>query len=316
MSRKYDRLIIDVVNVCHKTFQKNNTTLTVGSKVVYKESICNFIRSVESLVKDYLYDDGEVYFLFDNYFSRADLKTSFMFADRKDLDESYKQTRKKENREFYNSVNFLKYYYLTDKPMFRTVQIQGLEADDLVKPLLQSDHCKDKTCLLVSSDLDWVRYLSDEPEVDWLPSFKEEVKTLGDVSAELGFKVTEDSIILYKAIFGDVSDNIEGMITLNDKNKEKFIEVIKDYPTTISFTTRSRTNQDCEMFKKINEDERKFFINIQLVSSIPCDPSHIDVNLSIGDDNKAMHKVVREAMGLDESKKGFVFGNVKRPRCS
>lgn len=316
MQKKYDRLIIDVVNLCYKTFTKEkDSVVTVGSKLVYKNSICNFIKSVESLVKDYLYEDGKVYLLFDNYFSRADLKTSFMFADRKDLDKAYKETRKKEHKEFYNSVNFLRYYYLTDTSKFRSIQIQGLEADDLVKPLLNSKYCKGSSCLLVSSDLDWVRYLNPDPSVDWLPSFKEEPETIEDVSFKLGFKVTENSIILYKAIFGDASDNVDSIVPLNDKNKADFVELIKDGDSHLDILLKSRSCPDCDILRAIDKEEKKFIINVQLVSSIACDPSHIDSNILIGNNSTTTHKIVREAMGLDESSKGFVFGNIKRPRC-
>ena len=316
MQKKYDRLIIDVVNLCYKTFEKEkDPVVAIGSKLVYKNSICNFIRSVESLVKDYLDSDGEVYLLFDNYFSRADLKTSFMFADRRDFDKAYKETRKKEHKEFYNSVNFLRYYYLTDTPKFRSIQIQGLEADDLVKPLLPSKYCKGKTCLLVSSDLDWVRYLNNNPSVEWLPSFKEEPKTLEDVSLKLGFKVSENSIILYKTIFGDASDNIDSLVPLNEKNKEEFINLVKDCAVPLDMVLKARANPNCAILEAINKDEKQFTINMQLVSSIECDSSHIDGNILIGNESTTTHKIIREAMGLDESDKGFVFGNVKRPRC-
>ena len=42
------------------------------------------------------------------------------------------KTRKKENRPFYQSLNFIRYYYTSGPDLYRVVRIDGLEADDLV----------------------------------------------------------------------------------------------------------------------------------------------------------------------------------------
>ena len=314
--RKYDCLLIDVVNLCYKTFtKKNDLAVQVGSKLVYKNSICNFIKSIEDLVKKYLHSDGQVYLLFDNYFSRADLRSSFMFADRRNLDEAYKETRKKENREFYNSINFIKYYYLLGLPNYHTLQIQGLEADDLVKPLLE-DACLDKTCLFLTSDLDWCRYLREDPRIDWLPKLNEEPQTIKDLEYKLGFEISEKNIILYKTIFGDASDNIESIVPLNESNKNEFLTLLKEtsYPDEFIYLSRDASKvANSKILKAISQDERRFYINMQLVSSLPCSKDAIHKNLTSGRQAETLLKTVKLAMGLDESSK-FVFGNIKRPR--
>ena len=87
MSRIYDALIVDAVNFAHKTFDtRNDELISISNKEIYKNSVCKFINGIEDLKKKYLDpDNGKVYLLFDNYFSRADLKTAFTFADRKQL---------------------------------------------------------------------------------------------------------------------------------------------------------------------------------------------------------------------------------------
>ena len=147
--KRYDALVIDSVNFAYRTFKiEGETPVRISKKTVYKDSICNFIDSVEDLKNKYLKSDGQVYLLFDNYFSRADLRSMYMFVNRKELNESYKSNRKKESKEFYNSL---------------TIKIDNLEADDLVKPLFEKIEVigGNTSALMVTNDLDWTRYLSD-----------------------------------------------------------------------------------------------------------------------------------------------------------
>lgn len=316
MPSKYDCLIIDVVNLCYKLFKKGeDTVIQAGSKLIFKKSICAFIKTLEELVDKYLHSDGKVYLLFDNYFSRADLKTSFMFADRRELSRAYKETRKKENKEFYNSINFLKYFYLTGPSKYSTLQITGLEADDLVKPLLATNQCKDKSCLLITSDLDWCRYLNSNPQVDWLPKLGEQPETYEDISHQLGFSATESNIIIYKAILGDKSDNIEGLVTDNDKHRQELISLLSQIrsPEDLIYLSR-QPGSNSSILKAIANNEKQYSVNIQLVSSIPCKSEYIESNLVVGEDSKTLHKTVLEALGLEGETPKFVFGNVKRPR--
>src|SRR5574344_482487 len=78
---------------------------------------------------------------------------------------------------------------------------------------------------MVTNDLDWTRYLSDN--VDWLPRLDETPEDVRMLSDKLGFKVNEKSIIAYKALFGDSSDNIKGMISHNNKNLKEFKELME-----------------------------------------------------------------------------------------
>ena len=189
---KYDNIIIDVCNLSHKILddtKKASSTIIINNKSSYKEFIASFIRSVDSLVEKYGTDSTSVYCLFDNYKSRLDLQNSFLNSGRKSISENYKKNRKKQPKEWYNSLNILKYFYEVNEPKYYVAQLQGLEADDLVKPTLSL--VKGRS-LLITSDLDWCKYLT--PDVDWLPSLSEEPLSVEDTSLKLGFKCTENNI--------------------------------------------------------------------------------------------------------------------------
>ena len=315
MSRIYDALIVDAVNFAHKTFDtRNDELISISNKEIYKNSVCKFINGIEDLKKKYLDpDNGKVYLLFDNYFSRADLKTAFTFADRKQLNVGYKANRTKDSKEFYQTLNLVRYYYIINKPFYYTLRIENLEADDLVKPLLEFE-CKDKTCLMVTNDLDWTRYLSDK--VDWIPVLKEEPQTAKDLSVEMDFEVNEKSIIVYKALFGDKSDNIPSLIPRNEKNLADFKRIIKEatYPEQLVLMSRGNKDNDCEILKAIAKNESKYVVNVQLVSTIPCSVQYVYENLVQGNNSTKVLEVVRKAIGLDSTKEKFVFGGVRRPR--
>ena len=318
MMERYDSLIIDTVNLAYKVFEKDNESpKLIAKKLVFKKSVCNFIRTVEELKKKYLHFDGQVYLLIDNYFSRADLQSTFLFADRKQLDEAYKATRKKENKSFYNSINLIRYYYLIGPSEYHTIRIDGLEADDLVKPLLSS-RCKDQRCLMVTNDLDWCRYLGEG--VDWLPYLDGEPETKEDVSQRLGFEANEKNLIIYKSFFGDESDNIPATSRHSKENTAQFLELINtvEYPEQLIMLARDKEKVErwpiLEDISGSVDKEKRFLINIQLVSSIACTTDHLESCLTTGRFAETLYKVVRESIGLDVPAQEFVFGNVKRPR--
>lgn len=317
---KYDNIIIDVCNLSHKILddtKKASSTIIINNKSSYKEFIASFIRSVDSLVEKYGTDSTSVYCLFDNYKSRLDLQNSFLNSGRKSISENYKKNRKKQPKEWYNSLNILKYFYEVNEPKYYVAQLQGLEADDLVKPTLSL--VKGRS-LLITSDLDWCKYLT--PDVDWLPSLSEEPLSVEDTSLKLGFKCTENNIILYKALFGDPSDNITGVIPETAYNKEKVLDLMKSHesydPNNLVMDIRQFScGENADPFwKNLDNNEliSNYRVNLQLVSTINVSPGVFKRELLRGSDRKGVIKSLREIVGLIPSSKKFTFGNIRRPR--
>ena len=313
-NKRYKYILIDSVNLFYKVCStKDENPIIVSQKEVYKNSICNFIKEVDYIVSKYLEYGGAVYLLFDNYFSRADLQTAFTFSTRKSLDESYKKTRKKENRPFYQSLNFIRYYYTSGPGLYRVVRIDGLEADDLVKPFIDNELNND-SCLLVTNDLDWSKYMSSN--IDWLPKLGESPQTVKDLSVALGFEVNTKNIIMYKALFGDPSDNIQSIITKSDENFEEFKSIISklNRPEDLIYESRCMNNDiDC-IHKAVKENERQYLINCQLVSTIACDYSVFVKNTECGHNNTELIKTLKEAIGLVQTSKKYEFGSIKKIR--
>ena len=317
---KYDNIIIDVCNLSYKILddtKKASSTIVINNKSSYKEFIASFIRSVDSLVERFGTDSTLVYCLFDNYKSRLDLQNSFLNSRRKSISENYKKNRKKQPKEWYNSLNILKYFYEVNEPRYYVAQLQGLEADDLVKPTLSL--VKGRS-LLITSDLDWCRYLSSS--VDWLPSLDEEPLSVEDTTLKLGFKCTENNIILYKALFGDPSDNITGVIPETSYNREKVLDLMKSRepydPVDLIMDIRqfNREKGSDPFWESLDDNEliSNYRVNLQLVSTINVSPGVFKRELLKGTDRKGVVKSLREIVGLVSSSKKFTFGNIRRPR--
>jgi len=325
LNNHYDYIIIDSVNFAYKLFKhKEEVPVQIGKKLVYKNSICSFIRAIEDLSSQYLSDNGQVFLLFDNYFSKADLRSMFMYTDRHKLDESYKATRNKDNKEFYNSLNFLRYYYLIGPENYHTVRIDNLEADDLVEPIINKYNLfENKKTLLITSDLDWTRYLNNH--IDWLPKLGENPQTVYDLSNSLGFEVNCKNMIFYKVLFGDSSDNIDAITTKNEKHFNEFLELLKFINTPEDLIIMSRDEEYCKQYtllKDIQKPDKKrksstkealVKINTQLVTAIPCSIDSLNSHLTSGRNAESLYKTVREAIGLDQYQE-FIFGNLKRTR--
>lgn len=313
---RYDNLLIDVVNVAYRTFtHKTENASQVGKKQIYRVSIASFVRKIEELKADYLHHDGSIYLLFDNPTSRIDLQSSFYFADRKQAYAKYKEDRTKEPREFYNSLNFIKYYYLMKESIYKTIQIPKLEADDLVEPILRL-HGKDKLNLLVSTDLDWARYLK-EGTVDWMSSWAD-IDTEHSVSHRLGFPVTETSLCIFKAIFGDPSDNIPAIATA--RLRPNFLPLLQLHPTikdpldVVNLSLNSSNTDSNPLLLSIRNQEKQYRINLQLVQAIPVGDSHIEKTLCVGRNVTKITETIDTIIGLKAEKSSFTFGNIKRPR--
>lgn len=312
-NKRYKYILIDSVNLFYKVSStKDENPTIISQKEVYKNSICNFIKEVEFLVSKYLEYGGIVYLLFDNYFSRADLQTAFTFSTRKSMDESYKKTRKKENRPFYQSLNFIRYYYTSGPEQYRVVRIDGLEADDLVKPFVDNELNKD-SCLLVTNDLDWSKYMASN--IDWIPKLSEKPQNIKELSHLLGFDVSNKNIIIYKSLFGDPSDNIPSIITNNEDNFEKFKNLISKVskPEDLIYESRKCDNSD-PIYKAVRDNERQYLINCQLVSNIACDYSVFKKNTECGHNNLELTKVLKESIGLIQTSKKYEFGSIKKIR--
>lgn len=300
------------MNIAYRVFNHTHETPThVSKKQVFKHAVVNFIQTIQRIRDEYVHGDGLIYLLFDNPTSRVDLQTSFYYASRKQAYAKYKEKRSKEPKEFYNSIGLLKYYYMLLDSSYRTVQISNLEADDLVKPVLATR--PDNTySLLLSNDLDWARYIS--PVTHWLPGLSGEPDTVETISDRLGFRVTEETLIAYKAVFGDTADDIPRLApSAQEPYFSELAQTLESADSLVGLASVSSNIEQYPFLQNIREDERQFRINLQLIREIPVSEKHLEYTTTIGRNSETMRVAVEKALGIREAN-GFTFGTMKRPR--
>ena len=316
---RYDAILLDCMNLLYKLKEVNEKASILSSKYVYRGLAAKYIETIKGFADNYLAEKGTIYLLFDNPTSRLDLQKSFYFASRKHIYPKYKEQRAKESKEFYNTLDLVRYYYLTNTTEYACIQVQNLEADDLVKPVLTTYCLAPKRALLVTNDYDWTRYLSDR--VDWMPNLGAEPESISAFTEKMGFVPTENSVIMYKSLFGDPADNIPHILTKNNKTYAEFLGILRDSPqmnpeALIDRSCNTANTDSSLILKAVRTSERQYRINIQLTSTIPVSEKHLKAVTSRGRNSKVITEAVEIALGLRKEKKEFVFGNIKSPKTS
>lgn len=208
----YDYIVIDSANLFYRCLGKNDTAEQVVRKMI------SFTEDLRQSLNDTLY------IIFDPI-SEYDLgeSKSFKFpsSERKKIDENYKANRQYSSL-YYQSILLYKKFYTYRGDKVKTIYSQEYEADDFVEPLLEMIG-PNKKVALISTDYDWSRYISDD--VHMINKGLDKPYSIKDFEEKFLFKPTKASITLYKALYGDESDNIKGSIYLD---KTKLVNNIKE----------------------------------------------------------------------------------------
>lgn len=208
----YDYIVIDSANLFYRCLGKNEAAEQVVRKMI------SFTEDLRQSLNDTLY------IIFDPI-SEYDLgeSKSFKFpsSERKKIDENYKANRQYSSL-YYQSILLYKKFYTYRGDKVKTIYSQEYEADDFVEPLLKMIG-PNKKVALVTTDYDFSRYISDD--VHMINKGLDKPYSIKDFEEKFLFKPTKASITLYKALYGDESDNIKGSIYLD---KTKLVNNIKE----------------------------------------------------------------------------------------
>lgn len=312
---KYTNLIVDVLNFAYRFVEslQYNKQKVIQSKNIYVKVFTSFVEKLREIESKYLDLNGSVYLLFDNSDSRMNLADSFYNIKRKSVYPEYKSHRKKDNIEFYNTIDFIKYYYMISEPRYKCIQIPNIEADDLVKPLLKKLKPSEFN-LFITNDSDWARYLSDKNHM--LSDLSSEPMSQDEYSNKVGYPISEMNIILFKSIFGDNADSIPSLLKQSKLHLAQFNELIMNKTfedTTSIFLEAKRMSFEIFKNKEFQDNLRQFQINLQLTSPIDIDGSHLDAATVIGRNAFKLKEAIEKKTGLLVVSKKFTFG-FNRPR--
>jgi 5'-3' exonuclease len=202
----YDIIIVDSFTVIHKKKGKLNIPSKICTKVV---------DYIDDAVKPYLAKDGVLYMLFDPII-KSDLSIGKYFnykTERQEIINSYKAGRIKEPV-IQRSAEFLYKFYSHRGSQIRVITSDFLEADDFMQGLIEK-HPHDNVAI-ITNDFDAARFLKKNVVI--INKTFDDPITIDSFERENGYIPTIASVTLTKALYGDKSDNINGVMT-NKKAK-------------------------------------------------------------------------------------------------
>jgi len=277
---KYLRILVDISNLYFRAFSTSQHLVSeVEGKRMVTGGIFTSIKMIQRIERNYLAEDGRMYFLFDNALSGE--------ARRKDIDSDYKVNRKKREPQFYRGLDYLQLVLAHYKTGYRIVQRPLSEADDLVAPILESFGDKNYSTLLVSNDMDWSWAINDY--VHWMIR-KEGRDIIYDKKLfyeTYGFYPGLDEVCLYKSIRGDASDNIPcGVANMPESIVLNIIHQVKSVSNM--FLYLNELNTPSQWKEAIRQKKGRIQLNLRLVNNQPVSIANCRECTTICEFNKGM----------------------------
>lgn len=217
--RKFDEIIVDMHN-CYFRMVAGYPLKTINhkNKKIVVSGIEGSLRALGRLESQFLKKGGRMWLLFDNSNSLPKL--------RKDIDPTYKNHRESISNEMKVGIRYLIEMLKVYKDNYRVVFCDKMEADDLVKPVINYVG-KTKDILLISNDMDWSKSMT--PNILWYNWKK--LYTNDIFKIDYKFSPEDNNVQLYKSFKGDKSDNIPNPFynkdrDINWKLPEKYLNII------------------------------------------------------------------------------------------
>lgn len=164
------------------------------------------------------------------------------------LDEFYKANREdkkdKMAKEMIQLRVMLSMYGITQ------LYANGYEADDVICKVVKEN--KNKKILIYSSDKDLFQLLTDNVFISRKkgPKFPERIYSKDEIEED--FNIIIENYTLYKAIIGDMGDNVVGVYGINKKETKRFVDFIDGEVSRI---------YSIKNLNKFNKIKRKIILN-------------------------------------------------------
>ena len=291
MNKIYDVLIIDMNNLYHRAYSGDNeSTIMYQKNKIQTQGISGSISRIQNYSKKFLKEGGSIYFLFDNSNGgeRPDTIPSF-----------YKENRKTYSRSFYRGLDYLEVILLSYSNNNFVLRDSEYEADNWVKSILESYKNKDLKTLLISTDLDFSRSISESTH--WESHYNDCVYTPLEFKSKFGFEPSEKNIAFYKSFYGDKSDNITGYYKqMSPARFNYIIENIKDMKDFL-YCCRERkiplfNDSTCD---RMLREKHNLTVNWELVSYKPISQKAYERYLTPTKENILKLKTLYKALNIN-----------------
>jgi DNA polymerase-1 len=215
------------------------------------------------------------------------------------LDPDYKANRIKESDPFYRGLDYTFIILSKYDSNINCVRIKALEADDLVKPIID-EFIPNQKNLLASADMDWARCMSENTH--WLS--RNGIHTQETFKETYKFTPNENTVTLYKSIQGDNSDNIPAIKGINEQTT---LNIIENYFNVYDiFESIKRKDKKSELLsdytkKHLIENKDRLILNHQLIYFNYVSKQEISSAIIKGQFNETALKIFYEQINFPPS---------------
>jgi len=321
---QYDIIAVDMFNLFYRI---EHTSLDKNPISIAR----NMVAYINDTVKPHLAEEGKLFLLYDPIpKSDLGLNKTFKYTERQEIIYAYKRNRT-HNRKCLTVVDLVRKYFLHRGPNVISVISNKYEADDFMESIALQN--KGKDIAMITNDNDWARYL-EQHNVVMINSGWEKPYTAEAFENDYKFRPSITGVCVWKACFGDNSDNIKGALqlkSLKNANQVKitafeYINYLGTHPEiSIQYIfekknekirpTRECKNIEERFFSEIYSFDPKydvestFFQNIQAIRS-RCDS--YEKFASAKDEDEKFNSLIEKTLGfrVDEEKQ-FKFGHIK-----
>lgn len=281
----YSSIIVDVFNLFYR--ERNKTMgegLPTPSVIDYANHLIDFI---ENTLRQYQDNEKPMYLLFDPIpLKDLGIDSSFKFkTTRQNISADYKANRKKEDESVLEVVELVRKYFSHRGEKYIECLNAKFEADDYVASIIKDIKSKSKvySIALYTTDEDWARYLDDDVVI--INKSIKEPMTVNSFFEKYKFIPTVSSVQMFKALFGDPSDNIQGVLL---EKKIKRFNLAKKLGFEYVKKLGDERTPMVEVYKEISRDKVKSVVDkakdimtpdteVSFLESIFCIDSKYDV---------------------------------------
>lgn len=233
---------------------------------------------------------------------------------RKSVNKNYKEGRKpvrlnrsirnmSQEDEIKNKVwQQLRLVEILSETPFLQLMFDGIEADDIVSYVVQSNRYQGWQKIMVSSDKDFFQLLDDET-VLYRP-IQKEVLNKNAVTEKYG--IHPNNMALARAVVGDKSDNLDGVRGIGMPTVAKrfpFLSEEKSYMVSDLIEYSENVPSSAKAYKDLIEEEVKVKQNYKLMQlytpSLSAQAAH-KINNTIDEDPRYFNKSLIRAMMLED----------------
>lgn len=322
---QYDIVAVDMFNLFYRRFEH----------ALEKDPISvarNMVTYIKNEIKKHVCDGGKLFLLYDPI-PKNDLGINkiFKYTSRQEIVHNYKQNRV-HNKMTLTVVDLVRKYFSHRGPDIITVISNVFEADDFMESIIKE--FPDKKIAMFSVDEDWCRYLNDNCEL--INKGFNTPFTLSAFYDKYNFIPNIVSVSVFKACFGDGSDNIPGALHIkglknaNEIKKDAFsyVQFLGDHPKAVEEVQKlikdAKFSQLHEIANKTPEEmffykikcidpkyevESTIFDNLQVIKT-RCDD--YKKYASAKNEDEQFNVLIENTLGFNTTGKNkFKFGNIK-----